>query len=218
MIVLLVTLLIHKSAIITLIFLILDEKRIKIKNLLALFFGVILFNKTLYFVVFRINFFGKYSYLFEEKTTGELLGKKALLLFLLLVMFMYYYEQIQKKKLDKKYIFYRNIFLTGMLIYFSLYISYGGHISYRSSWYFLIHIIIILDYLIEIFKFKRLLEILVITILLFKSSLETTEITRKNDNLWKNSFNEIRRDDLFEFWYFKKHFHSEILPNGLKLK
>lgn len=210
LIIVLTSLFIHSSAIVGVIFLLLENRKIKIKFFLFSSIGIIILKEILVILASKVSLISKYGYLLQKNSRSELLGNRALLFFLLIILVMLIYELKNKKKLERLYIYNRNLFLVGFFLYITCKISFSGHLPYRISWYFLIHILVVISYLTNELKNKKVIQLLLIVVLFFKADIEIIKENYRNNIIQKSL--KTRRDDLYYFWINRPNFHVEQVP------
>lgn len=179
--VILITIFIHKSAIICLIFIFLKFMEKK-RNVIRIFYILLIFvSFRIEWLVNKIGILRKYNFYFNSTTKLENLGIKTITA----LGFLFLAILVLDFKSKKKDFFLSDILKVGFILYFTLIKIKGGHIPQRISIYFLIYFPIYFSSYIYKFKQRKEISIALIVLLfaygnyqLFKSSISA----KKNDN------------------------------------
>lgn len=179
--IILITIFIHKSAIICLIFIFLKFMEKK-RNVIRIFYILLIFvSFRIEWLVNKIGILRKYNFYFNSTTKLENLGIKTITA----LGFLFLAILVLDFKSKKKDFFLSDILKVGFILYFILIKIKGGHIPQRISIYFLIYFPIYFSSYIYKFKQRKEISIALIVLLfaygnyqLFKSSISA----KKNDN------------------------------------
>lgn len=205
LIVILTSILVHNSAIICLVFILIPKYKIKFYEIsLGFFFAAFFYKFFINFLLKKIVFLQKYSYLaYRENIEPGLVGMKGLIIFFVLILIAEYLEKLKNEKFNNKYYFYKNSTLIGLMLIIFFNYTIGGHFPLRIGWYFIIFSILLASELFAKLTYKQSMEILII-FLIYGLSI---------NNLIESKF-------LYESYIGKtiKNFSSPILPNDIEVQ
>lgn len=198
----LTTVFVHYSAVIGFLFLII--KKVKLRWLVIIIINIPIIEKIISYIVRLI--YPKYLYYLRKDIVYPL--STQVIMYLLIVLIIYFLEiSLKRSQMDS---YYMKIVVVGILCYCVFNQHFGGHLGFRIGSYMMIFIVIYTCNILDFFKNKKRMEIVLIaaflcagTVTFFQASLQEKKIPvteRKNFN--------------FEFYFGKtvKDFKAKQLP------
>lgn len=193
---------IHYSAVIAFLFLII--KKLKLKWLVIIIISVPIIEKIISCILQLV--YPKYLYYLRKDMVYPL--SSQVIMYLLLVLIIYFLEiSLNLRQRDS---YYMKIVVVGILCYCVFNQYFGGHLGFRIGSYMMVFIIIYICNILNFFKNKKRMELVLITAFLCAGT-----ITFFKASLQEKNFSDTERKNFnFEFYFGKteKNFKAKQLP------